>query len=172
MNNTWYQDFKENAIFRMEENVRMICIALSKVGEEEIWVKQNQALNTLGNQLLHICGNMTQYVISGLGGNADDRERDLEFSTEDGFSKDELIQKLLLTVATAKTIIQDAAPDNLLKKRTVQGFKLSGIGLVLHAVEHFSYHTGQIASQVKLVVDKPLGFYDGMDLNVTNEDLE
>lgn len=170
MINTWHQDFKDNAIFRLEENVRMISIALSKVVEEELWTKQNQSLNTLGNQLLHICGNMTQYIISGLGGNPDERNRDEEFSTEDGFTKDELLQRLLLTVQTATTIIDDATPENLLKKRKVQGFDLSGIGIVLHAVEHFSYHTGQIAMQVKLVIDQPLGFYEGMNLNTLNEE--
>ncbi|WP_405201981.1 DinB family protein [Dokdonia sp. LLG6352-1] len=170
MINTWHQDFKDNAIFRLEENVRMISIALSKVVEEELWTKQNQSLNTLGNQLLHICGNMTQYIVSGLGGNPDERNRDEEFSTEDGFTKDELLQRLLLTVQTATTIIDDATPENLLKKRKVQGFDLSGIGIVLHAVEHFSYHTGQIAMQVKLVIDQPLGFYEGMNLNTLNEE--
>ncbi|MDE0598818.1 DinB family protein [Dokdonia genika] len=170
MINTWHQDFKDNAIFRLEENVRMISIALSKVVEEELWTKQNQSLNTLGNQLLHICGNMTQYIVSGLGGNPDERNREEEFSTEDGFTKDELLQRLLLTVQTSTTIIDDATPENLLKKRKVQGFDLSGIGIVLHAVEHFSYHTGQIAMQVKLVIDQPLGFYEGMNLNTLNEE--
>ncbi len=170
MINTWHQDFKDNAIFRLEENVRMISIALSKVVEEELWTKQNQSLNTLGNQLLHICGNMTQYIVSGLGGNPDDRNREEEFSTEDGFTKDELLQRLLLTVQTSTTIIDDATPENLLKKRNVQGFELSGTGIVLHAVEHFSYHTGQIAMQVKLVIDQPLKFYEGMNLNTLNEE--
>ena len=170
MINTWHQDFKDNAIFRLEENVRMISIALSKVVEEELWTKQNQSLNTLGNQLLHICGNMTQYIVSGLGGNPDERNREEEFSTEDGFTKDELLQRLLLTVQTSTTIIDDATPENLLKKRNVQGFELSGTGIVLHAVEHFSYHTGQIAMQVKLVIDQPLKFYEGMNLNTLNEE--
>lgn len=169
MQGRWHEDFKENAIFRLDENVRMISIALSKIGEDEIWVKQNQALNTLGNQLLHICGNMTQYIISGLGGTPDDRDRDLEFAIEEGFTRDELLQKLLLTVHSATIIIQDVTPDNLLNKKLVQGFKLSGTGIILHAIEHFSYHTGQIATQVKLIVDEPLNFYDGHNLNKLND---
>lgn len=169
MQSSWHEDFKENAIFRLDENVRMISIALSKISEDEIWIMQNQALNTLGNQLLHICGNLTQYIISGLGGKPDERDRELEFSTEDGYTRDELLQKLLLTVQSATIIIEDALPENLLNKRQVQGFNYSGIGLVLHAVEHFSFHTGQVASQVKLIIDEPLGFYVGYDLNVHNE---
>jgi len=169
MQSSWHEDFKENAIFRLDENVRMISIALSKIAEDEIWIKQNQALNTIGNQLLHICGNLTQYIISGIGGMPDDRDRDLEFTIEEGFTRDELLQKLLLTVQSATIIITDVLPENLLIKKQVQGFSYSGIGLIIHAVEHFSFHTGQIASQVKLIIDEPLGFYVGYDLNVHNE---
>lgn len=169
MESNWSKDFKANAIYRIEENIRMIGIALSKVSEQEIWIKQNQALTTLGNQLLHSHGNMTQYILSGLGGNPDERMRDLEFNTEGGYTKDELLQKLLLTAQAATTIINDATPENLVRKRYVQGFHLSGMGLVLHAVEHFSYHTGQIAMHVKLTTDEPLGFYDGLNLNIKNK---
>lgn len=176
MENTWISEFKMNAIFRLDENVRMTSIALSKVGEEEIWTRQNRTLNPLGNQLLHIVGNITQYVISGLGGEEDTRTRSEEFTAEDGYTSDELIQLLLLTIQKTTKTIENASEDDLLKKYTVQGFNFSGIGLVLHAVEHFSYHVGQIAQQVKLVIDEPLGFYAGIDLDVLNvtddQDLE
>ena len=170
MKNTLITEFKKNAIYRIGENVRMIRIALSKIEEKEIWKRQNQALNPLGNQLLHICGNMTQYVLSGLGRERDNRERDIEFSTEDGYTSDDLLQQLLGTTQRASAVINEASEADLLLVYKVQGFEFSGIGLVLHAVEHFSYHTGQIAIQVKLAIDKPLGFYDGLDLTTLNEE--
>ncbi len=169
MENSWTDDLKTNAIFRLDENVRMVSIALSKIGEDDIWTKQNRVLNTIGNQLLHICGNMTQYIVSGLGGEKDTRNRNLEFTTEGGHSNDELLKKLLFTTQKATEIINEATEDQLTKMHKVQGFNLSGIGLILHAVEHFSYHTGQIASQVKLIIDEPLGFYAGLDLDTLNE---
>ncbi len=163
------KEFKSNAIYRIDESVRMVSIALSKIQEEEIWTKQNRSLPTLGNILLHICGNLKQYVISGVGGEEDNRDRELEFSTEDGFTRDELLQKLLFITSKVNSIIDEATEEKLLEKKKVQGFEFSGIGLILHAVEHFSYHTGQIAFQVKLIIDEPLGFYAGMDLNNLND---
>ncbi|TVZ51666.1 DinB family protein [Dokdonia sp. Hel_I_53] len=165
----WNQEFKDNAIYRIDENVRMVSIALSKIQEEEIWTKQNRSLNTLGNMLLHICGNLKQYVLSSIGGEADDRDRDLEFEVEDGFSRDELLQKLLFITSSVNKTISEATDEQLLTTYNVQGFQFSGIGAILHAVEHFSYHTGQISFQVKLIIDEPLGFYAGMNLNARND---
>lgn len=165
----WTEDFKSNVIYRLDENIRMVSIALSKVDDDETWVKQNVAINTLGNQLLHIIGNLKQYVISGLGGETDNRNRDAEFDTEDGPTKDELLKQLLHLGQNVTATIENASEADLLKKYKVQGFDLSGMGLVIHAIEHFSYHTGQIATLVKLVVSEPLGFYAGLDLNMLNQ---
>ena len=51
---------------------------------------------------------------------------------------------------------------------SVQGFQLSGIGIVVHVVEHYSYHTGQISFWTKQLKNKDLRFYAGLDLNVQN----
>lgn len=166
---SWLEEFKNNAIYRIDENVRMISIALSKIDEGELWTRHNQSLTTLGNQILHICGNMTQYIVSGLGGGEDLRERDKEFSLEHEHTSDELLKLLLDTTQKSSTIIKKATEAQLLTSYSVQGFDFSGIGVVLHAVEHFSYHTGQIAFQVKLTIDQPLGFYEGLDLTINNK---
>lgn len=165
---SWSQDFKDNAIYRIDENIRMIRISLSKSNDQDIWKTQNKVLNTSGNLVLHLCGNMTQYIISGLGSQPDTRDRDREFDIEGGYSIDQLLQKLINTTSEVKKVIDQATEEQLLKKYTVQGFTFSGTGLILHVVEHFSYHTGQIAFQVKLNTNEQLGFYDGMDLNETN----
>jgi len=169
MDNNWIKDFKQNILYRLDENVRMVSIALAKVEDDETWVKQNMAVNTLGNQLLHISGNLTQYIVSGLGGKPDVRNRDVEFETKEGATKDELLKDLLDRTQDVTQVIQNASEEDLLTKHKVQGFEFSGIGLAIHAVEHFSYHTGQIATLVKLIVDEPLGFYAGIDLNTRNE---
>ena len=53
--------------------------------------------------------------------------------------------------------------------RSVQGFNFSGIGILVHVVEHLSYHTGQIAFYTKQLKNEQLGFYGDIDLNVKNE---
>jgi uncharacterized damage-inducible protein DinB len=164
------EEFVQNSLYRLDENTRMNAISLKQVLDEDIWKRPNESLNSIGNLILHICGNMTQYVISSLGGIEDIREREMEFTTKSEYTKNELLQKLAETVEMAKRIINDAKADQLVRKREVQGFYFSGIGVVLHAVEHYSYHTGQIAFWVKQLKNMDLGFYDGQDLNVKNSE--
>ncbi len=162
-------EIKHNALYRMDENSRMIGIALRSIDEAEVWKRPNEVSNSVGNQILHLCGNITQYINSSLGKNEDLRERDLEFSTQEGFSKTELLGKLLETTLKAKDVILHSTLDDLLEKREVQGFNFTGVGCIIHAVEHYSYHTGQIAFWVKQLKSKSLGFYDGVDLTIKNK---
>jgi uncharacterized damage-inducible protein DinB len=163
------EELVKNALYRLDESTRMIKKSLMDISEEEVWQKPNDSLNSIGNLILHVHGNMTQYIISSLGENDDNRKRAAEFSTLGGFTKLELLKKLEDTVDTAKRVIFDARPEQLVKIRSVQGFSFSGVGVIMHAVEHYSYHTGQIAFWVKLLKNKDLGFYEGMDLTIKNE---
>jgi len=160
----------ENVLYRIDQNTGMIATTFKQLGEQDVWKRPNKASNSIGNLILHLCGNITQYVISSLGETEDIRVRELEFSTLSGLNKAELLQKLKATVNKAKEVIKNTTPEQWLKKREVQGFEFSGVGNVLHAVEHYSYHTGQIAFWVKLLKNKDLGFYDGIDLNIKNKD--
>jgi hypothetical protein len=99
----------------------------------------------------------------------DIRERDKEFSAGGGYSKSELLKKLITTVEEAKNNIQNISGNELLRKRQVQGFYHSGIGIIVHVTEHYSYHTGQIIFWTKLLKNKDLGLYAGVNLNVRNE---
>ncbi len=163
------EEFIQNANYRMDESLRMIKICLDKLSEEAIWQKTNESTNTIGNLILHLCGNITQYGIASLQGLEDNRDRDAEFAVFSGYSKSELFQKLKDTVEEAKKSFNNSSSENLLKKRSVQGFEFTGIGNIVHVVEHFSYHTGQIALLTKLQKNSDLGFYAGVDLNVKNE---
>lgn len=166
---TFSQEFIEQSIFRMEENNERIKKCLAMLSEEEVWQKPNPSSNSVGNLVLHLCGNIRQWVISSLGNIEDTRQRDLEFSATGGFTKAELLEKILNTVAEANETIKNLSEAELLKKKEVQGFDYSGIGIIIHVVEHYSYHTAQIAFWTKLLKDKDLGFYADQDLNVKNK---
>ncbi len=170
MENIVVSEFTENAIYRLDESTRMVKQALSKIGEEHIWKRPNGISNSIGNLILHLCGNITQYAIASLGEVEDQRERDAEFEAKEGYTKDQLLEKLVATVEKAKETITRTSHEQWIKKREVQGFNFSGIGIVMHVVEHYSYHTGQIAFWVKQMKAEDLGFYDGFDLNIKNED--
>lgn len=165
----WVSEFLENSIYRLDESTRMIKISLDSVSESDIWKKPNESSNSIGNQIAHICGNMTQYIIASLGEQEDYRNRDEEFSMTGGFTKIQLIHKLEDTVKKARLVLNECNKKQLIKKHIVQGYNLSGIGIVMHAVEHYSYHTGQIAFWTKLMTNKDLGFFDGRDLNTKNQ---
>ena len=162
------QEIKAQIILRMEENTPRIEKCLAELTESEVWQRPNPASNSVGNLILHLCGNITQYAISSLGNRPDVRDRDVEFAATEGFSKSELLEKLTSTVNQAVETIHSASREELLRVRTVQGFDMSGIGIIVHVCEHYSYHTGQIAFWTKILKNKDLGFYAGIDLTVKN----
>ncbi|MEC3964615.1 DinB family protein [Flagellimonas halotolerans] len=158
-----------NAGYRMNESLRMIKICLGQLTEDEIWQKPNESSNSIGNLILHLCGNITQYGIASIQNLEDNRQRDEEFSTVSGYTKAELVKKLEDTISDAKRAFYDAPLNELLRKRNVQGFNFSGVGNIIHVTEHLSYHTGQIALWTKILQNKDLGFYGDVDLNIKNE---
>jgi uncharacterized damage-inducible protein DinB len=162
-------ELKANIILRLRENTPRIEKCLNQLSEEQVWYKPNENLNSVGNLILHLCGNITQYIISSIGGEKDNRVRDDEFSIAGGVSKKELIDKISEVVAQSCAIIKGMHDEDLLKVRSVQGFTYTGIANLIHVAEHYSYHTGQIAFLTKLIVNKDLGFYADMDLNIKNK---
>lgn len=166
--NSFTEEFKSGCITRMEESLQRIRNCLSELTEEQIWKKPNDSLNSCGNLVLHLCGNIRQYGISSLGSTPDNRERDLEFSVTGGYTRKELIRMLTETISESSRTIKEATEENLTRFRSVQGFHLTGIGIIIHITEHLSYHTGQIAFWTKFLKNKDLGFYGGIDLNQKN----
>ncbi|MBK5272281.1 MAG: DUF1572 family protein [Bacteroidia bacterium] len=164
------KEFLDQSVDRIDYNTPRIIKCMNELEEEDIWKRPNNSSNSVGNLILHLCGNITQYIISSLGESPDIRERENEFSATGGYSKSELIDKLKLVVQKATDIIQNMSTENLLRKRAVQGFQYSGISIIIHVTEHYSYHTGQITFWTKLLKNKDLGFYADFDLNKKNAD--
>lgn len=170
MQHTIAQNFIEQAIIHFEENLPRIEKCLNLLTEEQVWERPNPTSNSIGNLILHLCGNIRQWVISSIGGKKDIRERDVEFSTTNGLSKASLYSKIEMTIHEAIKTIKNLSEEELLEQKSVQGYNYSALGNIFHAVEHLSYHVGQIAFWTKAVKDKDLGFYaDNDSLNVTNQ---
>ena len=169
MKKTIHQEFIEQSIFRLEENIPRIKNCLDRLSEEEVWKKPNESSNSVANLILHLCGNITQYILSSLGNTEDIRARDIEFSTAGGFSKKELFEKINQVVLASVEVIRNCDEEQLLRVKQVQGFEFSGIGIIIHVAEHLSYHTGQIAFWTKFLKDQDLGFYADLDLNIKNK---
>ena len=150
-----------------DEGVFRIQKVLQMLSDDEVWYQPNPASNSVGTLILHLCGNVTQWIGTGIGQRPDDRLRDIEFSGQVKYSKRELIDRLAKLRSITDTAFHSIQnDDDLLVKKTVQGFDETNLSILIHVIEHFSYHVGQIALIAKHLKDKDLGFYDGMDLNV------
>jgi uncharacterized damage-inducible protein DinB len=141
---------------------------LAALTEEEIWHRPNEETVSIGNLVLHLCGNVRQNIVSGLGGAPDHRKRALEFSEAGPIPAAELLRRLDETLAEAGAALDRIDPASLLDVRRVQGFEESGLSILVHVVEHFSYHVGQMTYFVKSRKAIDMGYYAGYDLNVTS----
>lgn len=159
--------FIKETIHFLELNPPRIENCLNRLTEEQVWQKPNEVSNSIGNLILHLCGNITQYVIAGLGGAPDQRERNLEFSVNETYSKKALLEKFNQTTKASTLVLQKTEEAEFLRTRKVQGFDMTGVGIAIHVTEHYSYHVGQIALLTKLMVAEDLGFYANLDLDVT-----
>jgi uncharacterized damage-inducible protein DinB len=148
-----------------DESLPRIRNCLARLTVDEIWARPNEQTVSAGNLVLHLSGNVRQYVIATLGGVADVRERQAEFDAAGPMATPELLDRLEKTMAEASGVIDRLDPAALLKTYRVQGFVESGLSILVHVVEHFSYHTGQIVYIVKSRKNIDLGFYRGKDLN-------
>ena len=169
MKEEFLPEFINAAIRYFDENTAKLQACLDELEEADTWRRPNEHSNSVGNLLLHLSGNIRQWAISSLGNSEDSRQREKEFAADGGFTKSELKEKLFSTIEEAKAIIKNITLPEILKKRNVQAYHCSGIHIILHVTEHYSYHTGQIIFWTKLLKNKDLGFYAGVDLNVKNE---
>jgi uncharacterized damage-inducible protein DinB len=112
----------------------------------------------VGNLVLHLAGNVRQWIIAGLGGEPDRRQRDREFSEQGPIPRPALQARLQTTVAEACRVIERLEPRDLGRVHSIQGFRVSGLDALSHVVEHFAYHTGQIIFVTKLKRGEDLGF--------------
>lgn len=147
-----------------EESLPRIVKCLDQLDNHQIWWRPNEASNSIGNLVLHLCGNVSQWIYSGLGGFPDSRARQTEFDERRVIDKAELTRLLTDTMDRIKPVISNLAEEQFLLKRPVQTFEETGLSILIHVTEHFSYHTGQIAYITKMLLAKPLGFYEGITL--------
>ena len=152
-----------------DESMPRIKKCLDNLSEKDIWWKPNDNSNSVGNLILHLCGNIRQWMLSGLGGSVDDRVRQKEFDEKGPLPKEDLIQNIEQVMREVDKLLDRLQPQTLIEKKVVQGFEETGISILVHVIEHFSYHVGQIVYITKAAKDIDLRFYGNKDLNVTGK---
>jgi uncharacterized damage-inducible protein DinB len=123
------------------------CVSL--LSEEQVWWKANAATNSIGNLLLHLQGNLSQWILASLGGVAYERHRTAEFKAVRSAGKQELLGGLRSVVEKCQGVIRGLPPSALADQRLIQGSQVDGAYVIWHVVEHMSYHTGQIVHMTK-----------------------
>ena len=142
-----------------EESYERIFKCLSLLSEDEVWLSPNKNTNSIGNLILHLNGNVRQWMISTFTQTLDNRERSEEFKKASRISKNELKALLLQLKVELEEMLSTISEKKLIQGYEVQVYKENGVSIFIHVIEHFSYHTGQIAFLTKLISDKDLEFY-------------
>ena len=137
---------------------------------QEIWFRPNENTVSIGNLVLHLCGNVRQWLISGMGGAADHRQRQQEFDETGPLPTSEVREMLDQLAADIEAVLKGISESDLVKQHNIQGYPVSGVAILVHVVEHFSYHVGQATILVKSRKNVDMGYYAGEDLNLRNGD--
>jgi len=132
---------------------------LEKLSDDQIWWRANEQSNSIGNLVLHLCGNARQWIVCGVGDGADGRDRDAEFAQRE-IPRDELLSLLRTTISDVDATLARYEPERLLETRTIQGTEGSALDAILHVVEHFAMHAGQIVLLTKQLTAQDMHFYD------------
>ena len=142
-----------------------------RLDDEQLWARASADQNAAGNLLLHLAGNVRQWIISGVGGKPDVRVRDREFSARGPISREDLLERLEGTVEEAAAVLEKVPAARLAERVTIQKYEMSLLEAIYHVVEHYSQHTGQIILLTRLITGEQLGFYKHLDRRGTQRRL-
>jgi uncharacterized damage-inducible protein DinB len=140
------------------QHLPRIIRCLETLQQDQVWWRPHRTSNSIGNLVLHLEGNVRQWIISGLGHRPDHRTRDREFEERGPIPRRALIRHLETTVAGACRVLAGLSSRDLSREFRIQGFSVSGLAAIAHVSEHFAYHTGQIIYATKLLKGVDLGF--------------
>ena len=125
---------------------------LGQLTDEQVWWHSRPSLNSIGNLILHLCGNLRQWIVAGLGGAADSRDRPAEFTELGPIPREELLRKLEAVVGEARAVLARQTARQLLEARRIQGFDVTGLAAVFDTVPHFRGHTQEIIGMTRLLL--------------------
>jgi len=151
-------------MYFLDWNLARIVRCVEELSEAQLWERPNNNSLSVGNQILHLEGNIRQWALHGLGGMPDVRRREDEFAASGGISATELLARLTEVIEDAKLAVSDLREEDLRRERDIQAFRHDGTFILLHVIEHLSYHTGQIIFFTKAVLNIDLNFYGDVDL--------
>src|SRR4051794_37618982 len=134
----------------LDEALRKIEHCVGQLSDDDVWWRPSEEMNSIGNVLLHLSGNLRQWIVAGVGGAADVRDRPGEFAERQAIPREELMAKLRATVDEAKAALERCDAENLLRSRHVQHGEVTGLHAAFHSVSHFVGHAQEITYITRL----------------------
>jgi uncharacterized damage-inducible protein DinB len=153
------EEFLRDSRKELRTRRERIETCVRKLTMEQIWTRRHENENAIGNLVLHLCGNVRQWIISGVGGADDQRDRDAEFARREPLPPEVLLTRLRQTLDEADRVLEQVNPQDLLSKRKIQVYDVTVLHAIYHVTVHFSEHTGQILWATKGLTGEDLGFY-------------
>ena len=160
--------FLDFSIRKLELSLSRIRDCVSKLTAEQIWIRHGDHQNAVGNLILHLSGNVRQWIVSGVGGQPDTRVRDQEFDARGDLSAPELMARLEGTVNEAVGILKELDPGRLVEMYQPQKNRVPILEGIYASVEHFAQHTAQIIFITKLLSGEDMGFYKHLNKQRTS----
>jgi uncharacterized damage-inducible protein DinB len=153
------QIFLTAAADKLAEDLDRIDTCVARLPPEWLWARESENENAVANLLLHLTGNVRQWIVSGIGGAPDARDRASEFSARSGATAPLLVANLRSAVHDALRVIRSLPHVRLPEPVSIQGYDTTVLEAIFHVVEHFSGHTYQIILLTKRATHEDLGFY-------------
>ena len=135
-------------------------ITVNALPPDRLWWRPNQDSNSVGNLLLHLNGNLRQWIVAGVGGETYARHRAEEFAAHEGQPASELLADLERTLADIDRILSGLSAERLAERCAIQGRDLTVLDAIFHVTEHFAYHLGQIILVAKMFAPGGIHFYE------------
>ena len=132
---------------------------VTSLTDEQVWWRPNPSSNSVGNLLLHLNGNVRQWLVSSFNHGQDHRDRPAEFNATEQLPVEVLIERMSETMREAEIVLNRLTAEELLASHEIQGYETTGLAAIYQVVEHFALHYGQIVYITKMFLDKDLGFY-------------
>lgn len=137
-----------------------IRLSLEAMEEEAVWRRPHEDSNSVGNLMLHLAGNIRQWIVCGVGGAQSERNRAAEFASRGGYGKAELVDLLDRAVREADGVLAALDDSRLSGPLRIQGRDTTVFAAIYHVVEHFAMHTGQIVLLAKMYSPGKVSFYE------------
>lgn len=153
------REFLDYSARKLRQLGSRIEACLQKLDDRQVWMRGSEQENAVGNLVLHLCGNVRQWIVAGVGKAPDRRDRDSEFAARGGRTKSELAAELKAAVEDACGTLESVTAARLSERITVQHYDVTVMEAIYHVVEHFSGHAGQILFATKALISEDLGFH-------------